>query len=475
MRYRYLKIVLCGIIALFMLISSGCSAMALKKLEQQQPAADSTDNTGAGDAADNITDTEPDTESDTAPDVEPEPIPMVKTSTVYTLSFAGDCTFGGMVEHLYNKNSFISIVGENYAYPFEYCTRYFAYDDFTIVNLEGVLSDYRGASDKLFKFVAPPEYAAVLTEGSVEAVNFANNHTYDFGKTGYNDTKTALENEGISYVEDKGTLMYTTESGLKLGIYSAQFNMDHKNMQKAVQEMRADGAEIIIVSYHGGKEGSYRVTGDQERHCRAAIDAGADIVYGHHSHRLQPVEEYNGGIIFYSLGNFSFAGNGNPQDKDTAIIQQKFIRDSEGNLTRGETILIPYSISSTKGTNDYRPMPLEEGTEEYDICLSKLLGTFDGPDYIPYYENDDTEGQDKEEEGETTDTPADTPTDTPTDPPADTPTDTPSDTPGDTPADTPTDTPSDTPSDTPTQETPPADTGSSGGETPPADASAEEG
>ena len=69
---------------------------------------------------------------------------------------------------------------------------------------------------------------------------------------------------------------------------------------------------------HWGLEGSYRVTESQKQLGRAAIDAGADIVYGSHPHVLQQIDEYNGGYIVNSLGNWSFGGNTAPRDRDAA-------------------------------------------------------------------------------------------------------------------------------------------------------------
>ena len=95
---------------------------------------------------------------------------------------------------------------------------------------------------------------------------------------------------------------------------------------------------------------------------------------------LQPIEEYNGGIIYYSLGNFSFGGNRNPRDKDSVVIRQTVIRDSDGTIRLGSTELIPFCISSVSGKNDYKPTPYEEGNKKYKRALSKLDGTFTGRD-----------------------------------------------------------------------------------------------
>ena len=102
------------------------------------------------------------------------------------------------------------------------------------------------------------------------------------------------------------------------------------------------------------------------------IDAGADIVWGSHPHVLQAMEEYNGGKIFYSLGNFSFGGNIYPDDYDSALIQQEIIRQPDGSICLGETIVVPVCVSSIPDRNNFQPTPYEEGSEGYQRVLEKL-------------------------------------------------------------------------------------------------------
>ena len=294
----------------------------------------------------------------------------------YTLSFAGDCTLGDDYNVYGASGRFTKIVGSNYSYPFENAMPYFGEDDFTLVNLEGVLSGPLSPANKKFRFRGPVDYAKILTAGSVEAVNLANNHTFDFGTTGYKNTLNALEAENITYVEDDGIATFTTESGLELGLFSGQFTVDLDNMKKSIKQLREDGAEIVIASFHWGIERSYTPTSDQKKVAHAAIDAGADIVVGHHPHVLQPVEQYKNGIIYYSLGNFSFGGNRNPSDKDSVVIQQMVLREADGTVHLGETRLIPFRVSSVTDRNDYKPTPYAEDSTDYKRAMSKLNGTY---------------------------------------------------------------------------------------------------
>jgi poly-gamma-glutamate synthesis protein (capsule biosynthesis protein) len=161
--------------------------------------------------------------------------------------------------------------------------------------------------------------------------------------------------------------------------------MDKKDMEQEIRALRDKGAEIVVASIHWGVEGSYRPQKGQNNYAYAAIDAGADIVYGHHPHVLQPIEEYNDGIIYYSLGNFSFGGHHWPRDLDSAMLQQEIIRDPDGTVSLGELTIIPVSCSSLPAQNNFQPTPYEEGSDEYNRVISKLDGSFKGYDLTVNY------------------------------------------------------------------------------------------
>ena len=370
----------------------------------------------------------PTTEAPTEAPTETEP-----QQIRYTLTFAGDCTLASDPGNFGSPHGFIGTIGTDYSYPFRNVADIFENDDFTIINLESVLADSGTAANKLFTFKGPTAYTEIMTSSSVEAVTLANNHTEDYGKAGYDSTTKALSEAGISFVEENKTTLFTTESGLVIGLYADTFTFSTADIQKNVKKLRDSGAEVVICAFHWGTEGSYRPTGDQKKFAHAAIDAGADIVYGHHPHVLQPMEEYGDGYIFYSLGNFSFGGNHFPRDMDSAILQVHFIRDENGKLTKDGLTIIPVSISSMQGQNNFQPIPYEEGTKEYDRTMSKLDGTFTGPDLVVNYDHlketepPATEAPQEPPAGGSTEAPADPPADTPGDPPADPPADAPAD------------------------------------------------
>lgn len=307
------------------------------------------------------------TEETTLPELEP---------TEYVLSFVGDCCLANLKG--WSKEAyFMGTVGENYAYPFAGVQEYFASDECTFINLENPLTERGSASGNPFVFRGPPAYTQILTEGSVEFANVVNNHAMDYGEEGYLDTLAALEEAGIRYAEQKQTVVFTTENGLTIGVYTDLHPQKAEGFSEAAASLREQGAEIVIFCFHWGQEYFYKPNSLQTELGHAAIDAGADIVYGHHSHILQPVEEYGGGVIFYSLGNFCFGGNTNPDDKDSAILRQTVIREPDGTVHLGALTRIPCRLSSVETHNDFQPTPYEPESAEYLRTLSKLDGSWE--------------------------------------------------------------------------------------------------
>lgn len=302
----------------------------------------------------------------------------------FTITMVGDCTLATAAIIYGGEGSFVHTVGDNYDYPFANVRYLFEDDDFTIVNLECNLTDKAIYSDKTFAFRGPTAYTNIMTGSSVEFASYSNNHIYDYGYEGYDETVAALDAAGLAYCERNSSAVYTTESGLTVGVYAGYFEFDEYDLTAEIGQL-SETCDIVIASLHWGDEGQYHPLDEQTYLGHVAIDAGADIVYGHHPHVLQEMEQYGDGIIFYSLGNFSFGGNDRPRDMDSVIVRQQIIR--EGRSVRlGETILLPCSISSAEGYNNYQPILYEEGTEAYNRVLSKLDGSFEGEDLVVSYD-----------------------------------------------------------------------------------------
>lgn len=322
------------------------------------------------------------------PTATPTPSPTPEpTPEYFTISMVGDTTIASYPEIRNYGASFENVVGENWSYPFSNTIDLFNSDDCTIINLECNISDLNGWSASTFSFKAPSAAVNILTEGSVEVATMANNHAMDFGQDIYNDTAAILSNAGIANCGDNETLLYTTDSGLVVGVYAVHAGHWPSVAQTVagVTALKDQGAEVIVVTAHWGNEASYYQNANQIEVGRAAIDAGAHIVVGHGPHRSEPVEEYNGGVIYYSLGNWIFGGNTNPADMDAGIAQVVMRRDVDGTISMDSWKAIPCSISSVAGSNDYCPTVFEEGTAEYQRAMSKLDGSWTGANNVIDY------------------------------------------------------------------------------------------
>ena len=135
------------------------------------------------------------------------------------LTFVGDCTLGANPSNYYAGSGFIQTIGENYDYPFRNVAVYFQNDNATLANLEGPLTDSGNPADKTHTFRGPTAYSQILTEGSVDIVTLANNHTLDYGQTGYDSTVKTLKEANVPFVERDGTCLVTLNTGLKVGLY----------------------------------------------------------------------------------------------------------------------------------------------------------------------------------------------------------------------------------------------------------------
>ena len=306
-----------------------------------------------------------------------QPVEKPKEPNTFVISMVGDCTLAS----IQTGRDFDSYIDKNgTSWPFSGVLEYLSKDEFTLANLECAFSDEALKSSSLFYFRGPSSYADILMQGSVECVTLGNNHTDDFGAKGVADTKAAVDAAEGSWTAAGESKVFTTEHGLKIGVYCPGWTgLSKNNVITGIQKLKDDGADILIFAPHWGVEGSYRVNANQEALAHAAIDAGAHIVCGTHPHVLQKMESYNGGYIFYSLGNFSFGGNTAPRDVDTAIAQVTVKKDGDGWVIDGYD-LIPCRLSSTDSKNDYRPRPYDKDEDGYARTIGKLDGSWTGSD-----------------------------------------------------------------------------------------------
>ncbi|WP_445612452.1 CapA family protein [Geobacillus sp. YF-1] len=278
-----------------------------------------------------------------------------------TISAAGDVTLGRDENYGYTYSFDEEVKKHGLRYFTKYIEPIFKKDDFTTVNLETTLTTSTRKASKKFRFRGHPSYAKILTYGGIDAVNLANNHTYDYLQQGYKDTIASLKKENIGYFGRTLRLLKTVK-GVQIGAlgYEGWSNTStlRKQIANDIRMLRKQGADLILVHFHWGVERSYVPNSTQKALGRFAIDSGADLVVGHHPHVVQGIEEYKGKFIVYSLGNFMFGGNKNPSDKDTFVFQQVFSFQNGKRTTKKEIRVIPFRISSVTTRNNYQPMPL---------------------------------------------------------------------------------------------------------------------
>ena len=275
-----------------------------------------------------------------------------------TISAAGDCTIGYDTNFGYG-NRFDKVFNDNngdYGYFFRNVKDIFTNDDITYVNLEGTFTNETKKVEKRFNFKSSPDFVKVLKEGNVEVVGVANNHSYDYGKTGFNDTIETLNNNNVEYFGYDKYLIKEVK-GIKVGFFGL-IDIDarkYNDVDKAISYLKENNCDLIIAAMHWGIEKDYKQTNAQEKLGRYMIDNGVDLVIGTHPHVIQGIEKYKGKYIIYSLGNFVFGGNPNPVDKDTFIYQQTFTFVDNELIIDDNIKIIPTSVSGTKKRNNYQP------------------------------------------------------------------------------------------------------------------------
>lgn len=372
-------------VLVFILILAGIRGCSSYMSSRQAAAKKAVSMNASKDNSQKVSSDSPNTDSSNA---------TVSSPVSLTLSVVGDCTLG--TDETFDYDTSLNAYYENYGadYFLQNVKDIFSTDDLTIANFEGTLTDSDEREDKTFAFKAPASYASILTGGSVEAVNTANNHSHDYGDQSFDDTLAALDDAGIVHFGYDETAVMDVK-GIKVGLVGIYELYDHlereQQLKDNIAKVKADGAQLIVVIFHWGNETETVPDSNQTTLGRIAIDEGADLVCGHHPHVLQGIETYKGRNIVYSLGNFCFGGNSSPSDMDTMIYQQTFTIDADGVKKDNVTNIIPCSISSAAydGYNNYQPTPAE-GDEATRILgkineRSSWISTAEGSTFTAKY------------------------------------------------------------------------------------------
>lgn len=296
---------------------------------------------------------------------------------VITITVAGDTMLGSnefVRPHDYSYDAYLEKYG--YAYPLEKMQSLLAHDDITLVNLEISLNSYITPLKGELVFRGKPEYAQVLSEGSVEIANIANNHTDDYWGLGYTATKEALEAVGVKY---SGSMEYGRElcwfdfpDDVRIGFIGIfpYYYQDHNwEIQMDFKRLKDAGCDVIICSLHAGIEKQYTHAEIQERLGRVFTEMGAHVIVGHHPHVPHGMTVRDGVTQLYSLGNFTYGGADGVQESLYCIgslVAQINLHFEDGVYTGHQVTLFPIHISGTSEMNNYQPV-LVEGEEAQAI------------------------------------------------------------------------------------------------------------
>ena len=195
-------------------------------------------------------------------------------------------------------------------------------------NMEGALADEGETTKKggkfSYSFRVPTRYGKLIADAGFDFMSMANNHAFDFGLDGVKSTEATLHSNGIAYsgIGGRKESAIVERNGVRYGFCAFGHNSytlkhaDLENVKRIIGNLR-EKADIVIVSFHGGAEGTAHKhlpqgkemflgedRGDLRNFAHFCIDNGADVVYGHGPHVVRAVELYKNHFIAYSLGNF---------------------------------------------------------------------------------------------------------------------------------------------------------------------------
>lgn len=283
------------------------------------------------------------------------------------LLFVGDIMLDRGVEFYIRQH-------DDWRWPFLNVADIFNEADLVFGNLESVISDKGEKQEKVYSFRADPRAMEGLVFAGIDVVSVANNHSMDYGIEAFVDSLERLKEAGISYVGgsttkvDAQTVVVEIVKGIKVGMVAyttkgssvwqagkgnSRFSwMDSTKLPQLEKDIETARlySDILVVSFHFGEEYQKEPSEIQKLLSRVAIDAGADLVIGHHSHVVQLIEQYKDGWIAYGLGNFIFDQGFSPETMVGLALRVEV--DKEGIIS-----VIPLKVDISK---EFQPTILIE-------------------------------------------------------------------------------------------------------------------
>lgn len=255
-----------------------------------------------------------------------------------TLVFTGDVMLSRSVAIQVRKH------GGNYVFPFEPVLQFLHTADLLFGNFENPVSSRGINQGSIYSFRADPAAVEGLSAAGYSVLSIANNHIWDWGADALEDTVSLLKQGGISPVgagsdkEEANAWTVKKVGGVRIGFLAFTdlypkgleaasgtpgiSSFDEATTEQRIREEKKNGdLDLVVVSFHWGDEYQTHSNAEQERIARGLVDAGADIVVGHHPHVIQEVEHYRDGWIFYSLGNFVFDQYFSPETMEGMVVK----------------------------------------------------------------------------------------------------------------------------------------------------------
>jgi len=238
-----------------------------------------------------------------------------------SLLFAGDIQMDRGVRSQVDKN-----FGGNYR-SFLNAIPLVKQTDISFANLEGPISGQGTNHGSAYSFRMDPAVAPALAEAGFDVLNVANNHAGDWGREAFIDTLQRLKSAHIAYTggginrSEAEQPVVITRSGTRVGFLGFSdvgpswlavgsstpgILLASDPKRSAIISEAKKQVDVLVVSFHFGDEYETSPNNRQRTLARSAVEAGADMVIGHHPHVVENTELYNGGLIAYSLGNFIF-------------------------------------------------------------------------------------------------------------------------------------------------------------------------
>ena len=322
--------------------------------------------------------------------LEKEKLPRVDEEV--SLIAVGDISYSRGVERIVRGQN-------NIHFPFLKIQDYFKSADLVFGNLETPITPGSEVPALQMIFRSNPGTEEALKEAGFSILSLANNHTPNFGEKGLRDTFSYLDNVGIKYIgageneREAYQIVYFEEKGIKFAFlayndddvvpdfYEASADrsgtafMRIEKMVEAVKEAK-ENADFVIISMHSGIEYVQKPNDSQINFAHTAIDAGADLIIGHHPHVVQTMEKYKGKFIFYSLGNFIFDQPQLEETRESLVLKVYFSKEGISKIS-----LLPVVME-----NLAQPRMAEKDRAD------KILGRLDYPleDQIVYFWNRET-------------------------------------------------------------------------------------